>query len=175
MDRGLNWDSELPYIDGRVRSMMHDLGERLVQNPWCEIAPTMEATYQDEAYDAICFTDASAQGWGALVRWQDGYTAAFQQRWVHNLPPTADTPEENEAADTVHFTAKHSAHAEPQAITHLLKILRQRSPRPGQCWAVVTDHLAIVRAQRKQNGYGGIGRGYALNKLFELTNALKET
>lgn len=31
----------------------------------------------------------------------------------------------------------------------------------------MTDHEAIVRAQRKLNGYGGIGRGYALNKLYE--------
>ena len=33
--------------------------------------------------------------------------------------------------------------------------------------AVVTDHLAIVCAQKKLNGYGGISRGYSLNRLYE--------
>jgi len=31
----------------------------------------------------------------------------------------------------------------------------------------VTDHIPIVHAQRRTNGFGGIGRGYALNRLFE--------
>ncbi|KPA86243.1 hypothetical protein ABB37_00476 [Leptomonas pyrrhocoris] len=35
--------------------------------------------------------------------------------------------------------------------------------------AMVTDHFPIVHAQRHLNGYGGIGRGYALNRLYEYT------
>lgn len=41
--------------------------------------------------------------------------------------------------------------------------------------AVVTDHHAIVKAQRKHNGYGGLGRGYCLNRLFALTTHLLHT
>lgn len=41
--------------------------------------------------------------------------------------------------------------------------------------AVATDHRAIVVAQRKLNGFGGIGRGIHLNNLFRTTyDFLKE-
>eukprot|EP00796_Vickermania_ingenoplastis_P006772 gene6773-biopygen4609 len=33
--------------------------------------------------------------------------------------------------------------------------------------AVVTDHFPIVHAQKKLTGFGGIVRGYSLNKLYE--------
>eukprot|EP00796_Vickermania_ingenoplastis_P000157 gene157-biopygen144 len=44
--------------------------------------------------------------------------------------------------------------------------MREDEPS-GAKVAVITDHEAIVHAQRRSNGFGGIGRGYALNKLFE--------
>jgi hypothetical protein len=37
--------------------------------------------------------------------------------------------------------------------------------------AVATDHFALAHAQRKLNGYGGIGRGRSLNRMYELTNS----
>lgn len=40
---------------------------------------------------------------------------------------------------------------------------------------VVTDHEAIVRAQQKLNGYGGIGRGYSLNRLYEYVHELRHS
>jgi len=36
----------------------------------------------------------------------------------------------------------------------------------------MADHSVIVHALRKENGYGGIGRGFALNKLYTLTYKL---
>ncbi|CAD2217460.1 hypothetical protein ADEAN_000493800 [Angomonas deanei] len=37
----------------------------------------------------------------------------------------------------------------------------------GMRLAIVTDHDAIVKAQRKCNGFGGIGRGKTLNRLYQ--------
>lgn len=64
--------------------------------------------------------------------------------------------------------AKFSAHAEPRAIQKLLTALTSEGIKSGSKIAIVTDHQAIEKAQRKLNGYGGIGRGYALNKLYEM-------
>lgn len=40
---------------------------------------------------------------------------------------------------------------------------------------IVTDHKAIVYAQQKLNGFGGIGRGYSLNHLYEFVHELRHT
>ncbi|KPA73102.1 TATE DNA transposon [Leptomonas pyrrhocoris] len=153
---------------------MRDLGAKLIENAWWEIAPAVHVGYEDERYDCISFTDASAEGWGAISRWKDGTAFKYQQRWMRELgaPAAEDEDEPLARIDPFFFTSKHSAHAEPAAILRLLKLMYRRNPRPGQMWAVVTDHIAIVRAQRRQNGYGGMGRGYALNTLFQYTNAL---
>lgn len=183
IDRGRTWDSELPYLDPQVNRVMHELGDKLVANPWWQIAPVVHTGYDDEQYDCISFTDASAEGWGAITRWRDGAAFKYQQRWESELPTTTENDENDETPagarreprtriDPRYFTAKHSAHAEPAAILRLLQLLYRRNPRRNQRWAVVTDHIAIVRAQRRQNGYGGIGRGYALNTLFQHTNML---
>jgi hypothetical protein len=74
--------------------------------------------------------------------------------------------------DMTFFTAKYSAHARPAAILRLVKLLFRRNPTKGQRWAVVTERIAIVKAQRRQNRCSGIRRGYALHTLLPYTNAL---
>jgi len=54
----------------------------------------------------------------------------------------------------------------------LRQLLREKIS-DGSRVALVTDHDAIVHAQRRANGFGGIGRGYSLNKLYELTHDLR--
>eukprot|EP00796_Vickermania_ingenoplastis_P000933 gene933-biopygen773 len=68
-----------------------------------------------------------------------------------------------------HFSAKYSAHAEPRAVHILLQQLVKEGLPDGAKVAVVTDHFPIAHAQKRLNGYGGIGRGYALNRLYEYT------
>jgi len=36
-------------------------------------------------------------------------------------------------------------------------------------------YVAIVHAQRRNNGFGGIGRGYSLNKLHEYAHNMRYT
>ncbi|KPA73092.1 TATE DNA transposon [Leptomonas pyrrhocoris] len=172
VERGRPWDSELTFVDPRVNRLMRELGAKLVENGWWTIAPAVHVDYVDSRYDYISFTDASAEGWGAISRWKNGSAFKYPQRWVSDLETDDEEVHPAEGQDPLLFTAKHSAHAEPAAITRLLKLLLRRNPSPGQTSAVVTDHIAIVRAQRRQNGFGGIGRGYALNRLFQLPNAL---
>ncbi|ORC85650.1 TATE DNA transposon [Trypanosoma theileri] len=204
---------------------MMTLAAQLVQNPYWTIAEEVNATYNDEDYDVICFTDASADGWGAIVITnppapprsenvaEDTWTphaTIYQQRWIHDFNPggnprpspqpgrreegTRQVPQVS--SDT--FNARHSAHAEPRAIHLLLQHLERQGVivhgesiaheedvdsdviltgprrRPTRV-AVVTDHFPIAHAQRRLNGFGGIGRGYALNRLFEYTNELFHT
>ncbi|KAH9586346.1 hypothetical protein LSM04_007286 [Trypanosoma melophagium] len=210
---------------------MMTLVAQLVQYPHWTIAEEAVATYNDEDYDIICFTDASADGWGAIVvmnppatpqsetitddRWTPHRTI-YQQRWIQDLDPRSKlrplqgpqlgsrgegTRQVPQSGDT--FNARHSANAEPRAIHLPLRHLeRQGVLVPGESLdhkgtnnngvtlntntdvtrngpqrrpvrvAVVIDHFPIAHAQRRPNGFGGIGLGYALNRLFEYTNGL---
>lgn len=169
VERGRDWDEEVPYIAPNVRVDLANLGADLLENPWWEIAPPILASYRDEDYDVICFTDASAHGWGALVKWRNGATRAYQQRWIHDLQVRGSL---SGMGGGEPFTARYSAHAEPRAITVLLRRLLEMGLSNHSKVAIATDHFPVVHAQRRANGFGGIGRGYALNRLFELTNEL---
>ncbi|KAG5477655.1 hypothetical protein LSCM1_04948 [Leishmania martiniquensis] len=183
VERGRDWDDEVPYVGSNVLACLQSVGGRLVENEWWRIADRTAATYEDGTYDAICFTDASADGWGAVVRYANGTTDALQQRWATDLHPKGRVGEGSPRTrvpdplpNDEYFTAKHSAHAEPRAAMLCLQYLMAHGLAarrgPTMRMAVVTDHFAIVRAQRKHNGFGGIGRGYCLNRLYAYTTAL---
>ncbi|KAH9597484.1 hypothetical protein LSM04_008929 [Trypanosoma melophagium] len=234
VERGRGLEGPIPYLDSGVRQTMMTLVAQLVQYPHWTIAEEAVATYNDEDYDIICFTDASADGWGAIVvmnppatpqsetitddRWTPHRTI-YQQRWIQDLDPRSKlrplqrpqlgsrgegTRQVPQSSDT--FNARHSANAEPRAIHLPLRHLeRQGVLVPGESLdhkgtnnngvtlntntdvtrngpqrrpvrvAVVIDHFPIAHAQRRLNGFGGIGRGYALNRLFEYTNGLFHT
>lgn len=169
--RNHDWDEPLVFLSEGVKKDIAEVTAQLVENQWWRIAPYVHPTYDDRAYDKRCFTDASASGWGALVQDMNTYGVdAFQQRWIHDLVGARP----NQAGpQTLFFNARRSAHAEPRACQLLIKQLL-REGIPDQCrLAVVTDHYPIVLAQRRLNGYGGIGRGFALNKLYELVHDLR--
>eukprot|EP00796_Vickermania_ingenoplastis_P000370 gene369-gene315 len=170
---GVDWDSELPYPDARVHAKMVALREALYQNDWWRIADGRHPTHDEAYYDAIVFTDASYAGWGAIARNRaEGTVTTYQQKWERgffnrNSPYSAGLVRNREF-----FNAQHSAHAEPRAAQLALGQLVREGLPDGARVALVTDHEAIVHAQRRANGFGGIGRGYSLNKLFEYVHDL---
>lgn len=215
------WDDDVPYLDTEMVRRMHEIGRALVRNEWNCISNVRHITNQEADYDAVCFTDASLEGWGAVVRLHCRGSVSppsawtYRQMWVddlaHNDNNDGRSPEailstlrermkENQhryrlagrvlpdswrrtgvtsaigvdhhvpgyrdEADSFH--AKHSAHAEPRAAQLLLRQLMDVHKMPdGSRIALVTDHRAIVVAQKHLNGFGGIGRGFTLNKLYE--------
>ncbi|CAD2217442.1 hypothetical protein, conserved [Angomonas deanei] len=194
VSQGGDWDAPAPPIEEAVMTSLRETGNRLILNEWWEIEAPRRPSYDTHDYDFVIFTDASRGGWGAIVQHQgNGDTWHFQQRWIHKgergyVPFCEDdwfvdeeTPDDlgalpasmrirNERGLT---NSRHSAHAEPRAISVLLTAMMEKGLlQPKMRLAIATDHYAIVAAQRKLNGFGGIGRGYALNKLYELCNSL---
>lgn len=170
---GVDWDSSLRYLDPKVHSKMVELGHRLVANDWWRIADVIAPTYDNDYYDYIAVTDASYGGWGAYVRRKDdGSVTAYQQKWERGEIETQPAYQPEKVRSAGFFDAQHSAHAEPRAAQLLLRqLVREGMPDHSRV-ALVTDHIAIVHAQRRTNGFGGIGRGYTLNKLFEYVHDL---
>ena len=118
--------------------------------------------YNDKFYEIVVFTDASAEGWGAMIKIQfddpqSGYpegTYEIQSKWTSvPLSTRAHT--------------RFSADTEPTAAKLLLNELKKLWPNASRV-ALVTDHEAIPRASRRSNGFGGIGRGQALNEFFRV-------
>ncbi|KPA83995.1 TATE DNA transposon [Leptomonas pyrrhocoris] len=191
VSRGFDWDDPLPFLHPQIHAALHELGARLVHNPWQPIARERSATYSEDNYDVVCFTDASLGGWGAYAHKHlrntsreagsvgplDGAESitAYQQMWVNELEqtrlPRARAPlrgrDSAETDDRPYFMAKHSAHAEPRAAELMLRQLVEEGLPDGAKIALVTDHFPIVHAQKQLNGFGGIGRGLSLNKLYE--------
>lgn len=162
--RGYDWDDPLNYLDPSVHQSLLSLGGALAENIWWTIADVRMASYNDKDYDVIVYTDASASGWGAIAQsTSTGKVTTYQQQWVHNLHPDTKVV----STTNLHFNKKHSAHAEPRGAHIALRQLVKEGLPDGSKVAIVTDHFPIAHAQKRLNGYGGIGRGYALNKLYE--------
>lgn len=111
--RGYQWDDLLAYLDPLVHQELLSIGHDLCENEWWKIAAVRRLTYQDTDCNLICYSDASAAGWSAIVyNTLTGRAKAYQQRWIHDIhvDSTIRTPEENR----LRFNAKLSAHAEPK-------------------------------------------------------------
>jgi hypothetical protein len=164
------WDSPA-YMSPNIAANVQSLFNELKPNIPTRIEPPFRPTYDDAQYSNVIFCDASGDGWGAIARSDTG-TTTFQRRWVNRLDDTGQRRDDfafNEIDQQ--FCAKSSAHAEPTAILELLQFLDSRGEL-GARTAIATDHYPIVLAQRKTNGYGGIGKGRALNALFKFTHDL---
>jgi hypothetical protein len=172
-----DWDAEMPFISSSVRAALHTHGGAILANAPAYISKPRKVSYNDEDYDMVAFIDACASGWGAFVRMKDT-TIQIQQRWINTLGPqrsnTANPPQEAEPdIPGGRFTARYSAHTEPEAVYRLLEYLETRHGVTSETKiAVASDHFAITHAQRKLNGFGGIGRGASLNHMFERSNRL---
>eukprot|EP00796_Vickermania_ingenoplastis_P002607 gene2607-biopygen2097 len=168
VNEGRKWDDPLLYMDKLAHEKMLALGQELCRNQWWQIADVMTVTYDDAQYDYIAVSDASYGGWGAYVyNRSKGTTTGYQQRWEHKTFFDEGSYIPSESQSEGFFHAQHSAHAEPRAAELVLRQLVQDGIADGSNVAFMTDHDAIHRAQRRVNGFGGIGRGYTLNKLFE--------
>lgn len=166
---GAEWDASLPYLGDAAAASLQRIGTELLKREWYTIVDPLRATYEESNYSVVCFTDASRGGWGAVALEEDGKTRAYQQRWVAEVNPSG--PYRYDGVDAP-FVARHSAHSEPRGTyVYLQQLLARGFTGPAQI-AIVTDHFPIVHAQRKHNGFGGIGRGFELESLFRLTNDL---
>jgi hypothetical protein len=162
---GGDWDCPLPFIAKAAREQLMQIGQVITTNAPARISRPHRPTYEDGDYTDIIFTDASASGWAATHRAADGSQTLYQQQWINSLSGNGRCDHTSgESTDT--WTAKFSAHAEPGAILAILQHL-DRLGRLGKKIAIVSDHFPIEHAQRGSNGFGGIGRGQALNRLYE--------
>ncbi|CAD2222527.1 hypothetical protein, conserved [Angomonas deanei] len=176
---GKDWDDAIPFLSPHIQECLHELSSELLDNEFAPIAKHNPVTYEDGDKDFIIFTDASGGGWGAIIADQRHPRAVFttiRQRWNQELlyagpPQTRLEPHVPEI-----FFKRYSAHAEPRAIIETILYLKSTDRLiPGLTYAFVTDHQAIVLAQRKTNGFGGVGRGSTLNKLYRLVYDLLAT
>eukprot|EP00796_Vickermania_ingenoplastis_P005814 gene5814-biopygen3669 len=112
--RGHDWDEPMLYLDPGVKQNLHELGNVLCQNERWAIANVRRPTYEDHEYDCICYTDASAAGWGAIVQKPlERAVTTYQQKWI---PSFHMDDARLTAKRSHHFSAKYSAHAEPRAV-----------------------------------------------------------
>lgn len=162
------WDNPLPPISEETNALIQKVGQDIVRNERQEILPYRPVPMTNEEYDIILITDASRQGWGAIAQQTStGTTMRFQERWIHELYQVEEMKQLENVAKR-YFLARHSAHAEPRAVSRALDYLLHIGwITDNTSVAVMSDHEAITVAQRKANGFGGIGRGYSLNKLYE--------
>eukprot|EP00331_Platyophrya_macrostoma_P002314 CAMPEP_0176411614 /NCGR_PEP_ID=MMETSP0127-20121128/3699_1 /TAXON_ID=938130 /ORGANISM="Platyophrya macrostoma, Strain WH" /LENGTH=536 /DNA_ID=CAMNT_0017791219 /DNA_START=387 /DNA_END=1997 /DNA_ORIENTATION=+ len=172
---GGDWDKSMSYVCPAAMNEIKTVSNILLQNKTSPIPVVPMFSYDDDAYDIVLFTDASAGGWGA-VRKDKGTlgNTIYQQKWTNILKGEVRKIERtkgNDDASPTYFTTHHSAHAEPWAIKTLLSYLLRTEPNiKHKRIAVITDHQAIVFSQKKDNLYGGIGKGFALNSLFMIAN-----
>lgn len=180
---GRDWDAPIPHVSPSVSSVLFMVADELLQNTRARIPQRVVSTYHEQDYDYVIFTDASAEGWGAIVtQISTGEMTLIQKRWDDELVVSEGTSSRGDASAQQSrwrqrlFQQRHSAQAEPRAALECLLYLNDTGRiHDGARIALVTDHAAIVLAQRKSNGYGGIGRGGMLNLLYEwVYNALFE-
>jgi hypothetical protein len=162
---GGDWDSLLPFVSRAARDQLTQIGRELTANEAVRISSPHSPTYDEDDYSDVIYTDASANGWAALhKRTECGTVTLYQQMWTNDLSGMRSQATQEGASDL--WVAKFSAHAEPGAVLTILRHLESKG-RLGPRRAVVTDHFPIEHAQRGTNGFGGIGRGQTLNRLYE--------
>ncbi|ORC90011.1 TATE DNA transposon protein, partial [Trypanosoma theileri] len=86
---GADWDAPVPYIHPKVLDELSRISNELIKNQWWRIDPPRHADYNNDSYDIVAYTDASREGWGAVVHFQfTGEVTTLQQRFVtHHQRP----------------------------------------------------------------------------------------
>jgi hypothetical protein len=101
---------------------------------------------EEEAYDFVALVDASASGWGAIVKCKNGEIWFFRQGF--------------------HKLFLHSAWSEPLGATEMLRTIKEKFGM-GHI-AVVSDHHALTGAQRRPiSGNAGFSAAFYLNSFYE--------
>lgn len=161
MQANPSWDTLAPPMTPEASLSLQELAAIVLADDLHQIPDKYTPTYEDDLYTHIVYTDASRGGWAAVAfNRHTGETTTYQQRWVHDTQVLY-----RGGAANFSFMARHSAHAEPRAAQRILNHLLPTF-QDGDKIALVTDHFPIMYAQRKLNGYGGVGRGFALNALY---------
>ncbi|KPA78422.1 TATE DNA Transposon [Leptomonas pyrrhocoris] len=85
--RGFGWDAAVPYLDAAVARSLQEIGGELARNAWSTISDERHPTLDEGDYDAVVFTDASLEGWGAVLHLRENpaETWTYRQRWTEDL------------------------------------------------------------------------------------------
>ena len=167
------WDAKLEHVSEPVRDQLNDIVQTCAKREYTTVPEVrLIPSHAEEDYNLILWTDASGDGFGGYIA-ADGKVFACQRRWLNTIGPNARARSDPRTL----FNQKKSAHAEPAGAMLLLEFARRQWPHlffRGARVAVVTDHYAIVVAQRKLNEFGGVGRGFFLNAFFRCVDRMAE-
>jgi hypothetical protein len=143
-----DWDAEAAISP----AMLSRLGEFIAPTPDnVPVPPVMPPPIRgcEADYDAIAVVDASARGFGAVIRTR---TAAGWQSWTAQAGWSSPM--------------RHSAWAEPEAVKCVIALIRRKFG-PSTRIAIVTDHAAIPSGQtRPWSGTGGASTAFFLNRAY---------
>eukprot|EP00796_Vickermania_ingenoplastis_P006393 gene6393-biopygen4064 len=164
--RGHDWDEPMIYLDPGVRKPTR-ARKRLVPQRLVDHRRYTSPDIRGYGVRLYLLHRCVSRGLGcsgatAVEKSGDHVPAKVDSK----LPPRG-CPHDSEEKPPLQ--RQYSAHAEPRAVHILLQQLVKEGLPDGAKVAVVTDHFPIAHAQKRLNGYGGIGRGYALNRLYEYT------
>jgi hypothetical protein len=142
------WDLPVAVTKAMLDDLAPMVGKLLTNAPVKPSAfplPPPEQLFAESSYDAIAIVDASATGFGAIVRFvASGETVEIRSGWEEHIA--------------------HSAWAEPRGATEIVRLLRSRGMRRI---AVVSDHVALAQGQRKPlSGNNGFSRSFWLNEFY---------
>ncbi|MDP3759029.1 MAG: hypothetical protein Q8R01_00770, partial [Ramlibacter sp.] len=144
---GINgWDLPLEFVAPTLAQNLTNIVATLVENRPVPLPTLRSPSYDNTAYDTVIVIDASESGWGAFVqRTREGLVLCLRQRWAAGI--------------------RHSATAEPRAVVRCVTWLLQNFE--VRKLAVVTDHEAIARGQRRWHSFnGGFSPAYDLNEAY---------
>ena len=142
-----SWDHEVT-ITGKMLNTIGAIAGLLIENE-AKIPRHIEGPpLTDADYEVVIHVDASASGYGAYITC-GGSIHMVRGGWKDAL--------------------KHSAWAEPCAATRILGwVMREWFPQRKPRVAVVTDHIAMAKGQRRPlSGNAGFSTAFFLNEFFK--------
>tara|TARA_B110000093_G_scaffold168994_1_gene196568 strand:+ start:87 stop:3518 length:3432 start_codon:yes stop_codon:yes gene_type:complete len=144
-----DWDRPLTitaHILNTLGPIVGPIGDNVAVQPH---VPRPPGNHHSD-YDATIIMDAYVNGFGGYVRFHDtGRVVEFRQGFRNPI--------------------KHSAWSEPIGAAEIVEWVRKELPPDRQRLAVVTDHIAMVTAQRRPgSGHGGFSMSYHLNRFFNV-------
>ena len=142
-----DFDQTIEVQSNDVRTL-GNMFQVVFANAWTEVLHLLPPAETPAHYDCVAVIDAYAGGWAATVRLPDNSTWDIKAGWRNRIP--------------------RSAHAEPKAATELIAWLELVGIPKNARVAIITDHIALVSAQRKyDSNYRGFSAAYFLNAFYE--------
>lgn len=139
------WDEPLK-LQHSVRRYLEDACSVILRNEPSTLRPLVQPGSSNQDYDLVIIVDASQHGWGAYVLYQERIYEV-RKGWSCLMP--------------------RSAHAEPRAATQALQWAKENLGFKAGNVAIVTDHEALVKGQRRWwSAHGGFSSSYYLNAFY---------